>query len=185
MKIKIILGSTRKNRFGEHPARYVYERLKQREGIDCEIVDLRDYPMPFFEEPISPKYFKEWPNEAVAKFAAKIKEADGFIIVSPEYNHGYSAVLKNALDYVYYEWENKPIAFVGYGSAGGARAVEQLRQVVIELQALPTRNALHIMNPWELTNENGELKDGALNGLEGPTDAMFDQLINIAQKMSK
>jgi NAD(P)H-dependent FMN reductase len=83
-------------------------------------------------------------NELGKKWAAKISEADGYIIVSPEYNHGYSAVLKNAIDWVFPEWRNKPVGFVGYGNAGGARAIEQLRQVAIELQMVPIRSAVHI-----------------------------------------
>jgi NAD(P)H-dependent FMN reductase len=105
--------------------------------------------MPFFDEPVSPSMIKEpYANPAVQAWTKKIAEGDAFIIVSPEYNHGYSAVLKNALDYVYKEWNNKPVGFVSYGSVGGARAIEQLRQVAVELQMAPIRNSVHI--PWSL-----------------------------------
>ena len=87
-------------------------------------------------------------NPAVVKWREKVEEADGFIIVTPEYNHGYPAVLKNALDYVYYKWAKKAVAFVSWGGAGGARGVEQLRLVAIELDMCPTRAAVHIPNPW-------------------------------------
>ncbi|PIR57717.1 MAG: nadph-dependent fmn reductase, partial [Parcubacteria group bacterium CG10_big_fil_rev_8_21_14_0_10_38_31] len=145
LKIKVIVGSTRQSRFSEKPAGWVLEELKKREGIEAELLDLRDFPMPFFDEAVSPA-MKQGPyqNEVVKKWTGKIAEADGFIIVTPEYNHGYPAVLKNALDYVYAEWNRKAVGFVSYGSVSGARSVEQLRQVSIELQMAPIRSAIHL-----------------------------------------
>ncbi|MDO8442932.1 MAG: NAD(P)H-dependent oxidoreductase [bacterium] len=145
IKIKIILGSTRQNRFSEKPAQWIFEEAKKLEGAEAELLDLRDYPMPFFDSPISPSMAKgQYPNEVVKKWAEKINDGDAFIIVAPEYNHGYTAVLKNALDVIYTEWNRKPVGFVSYGSAVGARSVEQLRQVAVELQMAPIRNAIHI-----------------------------------------
>jgi len=145
LKIKIIIGSTRQNRFSEKPAQWIFEEAKKLEGVEAELLDLRDYPMPFFNDPMSPSMAKgQYSNQVVKKWADKINDGDAFIIVSPEYNHGYSAVLKNAFDVIYPEWNRKPIGFVSYGSALGARAVEQLRQVAIELQMVPIRNAIHI-----------------------------------------
>jgi NAD(P)H-dependent FMN reductase len=145
IKIKVIIGSTRQGRFNEKPAQWIYEEAKKLDGVDVELLDLRDYPMPFFESPMSPSMAKgQYENEVVQKWAEKIKEGDAFIIVTPEYNHGYPAVLKNAMDVIYPEWNRKPVGFVAYGSAMGARAVEQLRQVAIELQMAPIRNAIHI-----------------------------------------
>jgi NAD(P)H-dependent FMN reductase len=144
LKVKIILGSTRQGRFSEKPGHWAAEELKKR-GVDVELLDLRDYQMPFFDEPVSPSYKQEpYKNEAVARWTAKVAEGDAFIVVAPEYNHGYTAVLKNALDYVYQEWNNKPIGFITYGSAMGARSVEQLREVAVELQMAPIRNAIHM-----------------------------------------
>lgn len=178
LKIKVILGSTRPSRFSEHPGRWIFDILKRREGIDTEILDLRNYKMPFFNESISPGYKKEpYAHEVVARWTKKIAEADGYIIVTPEYNHGYSAVLKNALDYVYQEWNNKPVGFVAYGSVGGSRAVEQLRQVAIELQMTPVRNAVHIPAHWNLLDGKGALKSGALDSHAQSAEAMLDQLI--------
>ncbi len=129
------------------------------EHIEAELLDLREYPLPFFDEPVSPSMIKEpYTNPAVVKWTQKIAEGEAFIIITPEYNHGYPAVLKNALDYVYKEWNGKKIAFVGYGSVGAARAIEQLRQVVIELQMIPLRTAVHITKFWELFDEKGQLK---------------------------
>jgi len=145
IKIKVIMGSTRQNRFSEKPAQWIFEEAKKLEGVEAELLDLRDYPMPFFDSPMSPSMAKgQYANEVVKKWAAKINDGDAFIIVSPEYNHGYSAVLKNALDVIYPEWNRKPVGFVAYGSAFGARSVEQLRQVAVELQMAPIRNAIHI-----------------------------------------
>lgn len=149
IRIKIILGSIRESRFGERPANWINDELKSWEGVEAELVDLKDYTMPLFDSPTSPaRMEKKYSNEIVAKWSAKIDEADAFIIVSPEYNHGYSSVLKNALDWIFPEWGRKPVAFVSYGSAGGARAIEQLRTVAIELRMVPTARSIHIN--WEL-----------------------------------
>lgn len=145
IKIKVIVGSTRQNRFSEKPAQWIFEEAEKMEGVEVEMLDLRDYPMPFFDEPTSPSMLGgKYSNEVVKKWAEKITDGDAFIVITPEYNHGYSAVLKNAFDVIYPEWNKKPIGFVSYGSALGARAVEQLRQVAIELQMAPIRNAIHI-----------------------------------------
>ncbi|MBS3132651.1 NAD(P)H-dependent oxidoreductase [Candidatus Woesearchaeota archaeon] len=149
IKIKVIVGSTRQNRFSEKPAYWIYNEVKKEEGVEAELLDLRDYAMPFFNEPVSPAMSGgKYANEVVQKWAEKIKEGDAFIIVTPEYNHGYPAVLKNALDSIFQEWNRKAVGFVSYGGAGGTRSVEQLRQVVIELQMTPIRNAIHI--PMEI-----------------------------------
>ena len=178
LKVKIILGSTRPARFSEHAGGWILEQAKKIAGIETEILDLRDYAMPFFNEAVTPSAKKEdYADEAVQRWTKKIKEADGFIIVAPEYNHGYTAVLKNALDYVSTEWNNKPVGFVAYGSAGGARAVEQLRAVAIELQMAPVRNAVHIMAPWFLRDEKGNLKSGALDSYQGAAEALLTQLV--------
>lgn len=143
--VKVIAGSTREGRFSDKAALWIAKELEKQKGVAPEVLDLRDYDMPFFNEPTSPAYKQEpYKNEAVARFTAKIAEGDAFVLVTPEYNHGTSGVLKNALDWVYQEWNNKPVAFVSYGGVGGARAVEQLRLNAIELQMAPIRNAVHI-----------------------------------------
>ena len=132
-RIQVILGSTRQNRAGEKVARWITDLADARTDMDAELVDLRDYPLPFFDSPFPPK--RALPDDPqVQAWAAKVADADGFILVTPEYNYGYSAVLKNALDTLYYEWNDKPVGIVGYGAVGGGlRAVMQLRQVVVEL----------------------------------------------------
>ena len=156
LKIKVIVGSTRANRFSEKPADWILDLAKKRSDLDVELLDLRDYPLPFFEEGMPPGMAKDgYTNPAVVKWRDKIREADGFIIVTPEYNHGYPAVLKNALDYVYFAWARKAVAFVSWGGAGGARGVEQLRAVAIELDMAPIRFAVHIPNPWFIKDLSG------------------------------
>lgn len=146
LNVKVIIGSTRQGRFSEKPAAWIYDQLCTYEEINPEILDLRDYPLPFFDEPVSPSHMKEpYKNEIAEKWRSKIAEGDAFIIVTPEYNHGYPAVLKNALDYLSAEWHRKPVAFISYGTVGGARSVEQLRQVVIDLRMAPLVSAVHMM----------------------------------------
>jgi NAD(P)H-dependent FMN reductase len=141
--IGIIIGSTREGRFGDKPAHWIHEIAKQRADLTFELIDLRDHPLPFFNEPISPAWAPA-KNEAAQRWAGKLSALDGLIVVTPEYNHGPSAVLKNAFDYAYKEFGRKPIGFVGYGGVGAARAVEQLRLTAVELQMAPVRNAVHI-----------------------------------------
>jgi NAD(P)H-dependent FMN reductase len=184
MNIKIILASTRQGRFGDKPAQWILDLAKMVPGISVELLDLKEYSLPIFAEPVSPLYVTgEYTTPEINRWAEKIAEADAFIVVAPEYNHGYPASLKNNLDYLYREWNQKPIAFVGYGSTGGARAVEQLRQVAVELQMAPIRNGVHIMNPWLLTNEDGSLKAGVLDGYVPAAEAMIKQLIWCSERV--
>jgi NAD(P)H-dependent FMN reductase len=142
-RIAIIISTTREGRFGERPARWMLEQGQARDGAEFEIIDLRDYPMPFFDEPRSPFYAP--PANGVARqWGERIAGFDGFIFVTAEYNHGIPAVLKNALDYAYPQFVRKPAAFMGYGGVGAARAVEQLRLVAVELQMAPLRHAVHV-----------------------------------------
>ena len=173
LTIKVIVGSTRGNRFSEKPAQWIFDEAKKRSDLDVELLDLRDYPLPFFEEPMPPGMAKDsYTNPVVVRWRDKIREADGFIICTPEYNHGYPAVLKNALDYVYFAWSRKAVAFVSWGGAGGTRSVEQLRLVAVELDMAPTRSAVHISNPW-LIKDVSELNAGLYQ--QGAT-ALLDQL---------
>lgn len=179
LKITIILGSVRIGRFGDKPAKMMVEVAKKSEGVDIEFIDLKDLNLPNFESAVSPAYItnQDYGNEKINAFANTIRESDAFIMISPEYNHGYSSALKNALDSIYIEWNKKPVGFISYGSAGGARAVEQLRGVAVELQMTPVRNAVHIMSPWNLVDETGNLKPGALDEYEKPMHNMIEQLM--------
>ncbi len=176
-KIGIIISSIRENRFGDKAAQWIYDIAKNNSELEVELIDLREWNFPLFAEGITPSTANgTYTNPLAQKWADKIKSLDGFIWVCAEYNHGYTSALKNALDYVYKEWHRKPVAFVGYGSAGGARAVEQLRQVAVELQMAPLRYAVHIMDPWFLLNEDGSLKTGALDSYASAAERTVDDL---------
>ncbi len=142
-QIGLILASTRQNRFGERPARWIMDIAAKRTDMQVELIDLRDWPLPLFDSPNIPSMAPVDTDEA-QRWAAKVEATDGFIVVTPEYNHGIPAVLKNALDHAYAPWNRKPVAFVGYGSVGAARSVEQARMTAIELQMTPIREAVHI-----------------------------------------
>lgn len=178
LHVKVIVGSTRPNRFSEKVLPWVTAALDTNEEIEYEVLDLRDWELPFFEYSVSPASVEngDYPNEVAKKFAAKIKEADAFLMIAPEYNHGYTAVLKNALDSVYREWNQKAVGFVSYGSVGGGRVVEQLRQVAVELQMAPIRSAVHIQAPWNLLDESGALKAGALADYDHALSGTIAQL---------
>src|ERR1700722_4323322 len=132
-KIGIVIGSTRPSRFGDKPAAWIHGIAGKRADLDFEVIDLRDYPLPLFDEPGSPAW-APIENKVAQRWAAKLAGLDGFILVTPEYNHGINAVLKNALDYAYKEWVHKPVAFVGYGGVGAPRAIQQLPLVAAELR---------------------------------------------------
>ena len=141
LKIAIILGSTRPGRNGKAVADWVFDKAQARIGADYDLIDLADHPLPHMDEPMSPM-LGQYAGEHTKAWAATIAPYDGFVFVTPEYNHSTSGVLKNAIDYLYAEWNNKAAAFVSYGSVGGARAVEHLRAVCSELQIAHVRQQL-------------------------------------------
>jgi NAD(P)H-dependent FMN reductase len=145
MLVEIITGTTREGRFSEKVASWVAERLKARDGFDIELVDLRDHPLPFFDADAPVKTLRDYRRDDVAQLGRTIDRADGFVVLTAEYNHGYPAVLKNAMDWTFVEWRRKPITFVGWGNVGGARAIEQLREVAVEFEMAPLRHAVHIL----------------------------------------
>jgi NAD(P)H-dependent FMN reductase len=134
-RISVIIGSVRPQRFAEKPANWIAGHLRKHSAVTTCILDLADYALPMFDEHFPPAYPGRPPytNEVVLRWTAEIAASDGFVIVTPEYNHGYPPVLKNALDWVYGEWNRKPVAFVAYGEAAGARSVVHLREVVATL----------------------------------------------------
>jgi NAD(P)H-dependent FMN reductase len=142
-KIGVIISTTRPGRFGEVPANWLFNIAKERNDADFEIVDLRDYPMPFFEEKV-PLHVAPPRNDAALRWGEKIASLDGYIFVTAEYNHSIPAVLKNALDYLWSEIHRKPATFLGYGGGGAARAVEHLRNVLATAQVASLPRAVHI-----------------------------------------
>jgi NAD(P)H-dependent FMN reductase len=177
--ISVIVGSTRQGRFSEKPAQWIFQQLKNRGGVDARLLDLRDFPMPFFDQPMPPAMSGRPPyeNEVVKKWTAEIARSDGFIFVTPEYNYGPSAVLKNALDWVYPEWNRKAAAFVSYGSAMGARGVQQLRLTAIELQLAPVRSSVHIPVATLWAHFQGGDVNAGLAELEAAAKTMIDDLL--------
>lgn len=142
--VQIILASTREGRIGDKVARWVIGKAKKRKEFSAELVDLRDWPLPHFNDPKYPGA-GEYSFGYTKKWSKHVQKADGFIIVTCEYNHGYPGVLKNALDHLYKEWNGKPVAFVSYGGvAAGTRAVEQLHQVVNELHMVSVHDEVNI-----------------------------------------
>lgn len=152
-KILIISGSNRPNRKTTGLAKWVYDHAQNHSGMEFEFVDLAELNLPFLDEPLPPA-FGNYQHEHTKKWAAKVGPADGFIFVTPEYNHGYPAVLKNAIDSLGAEWRRKPVAFVGHGSNEGVRAIEQLKQVVVQLQMAPV-NAKVNFNGFTYWDKDG------------------------------
>ena len=173
-KVAIILGSTRPGRRGEPVAQWVYERASKRGDAEFELIDLADYPLPHLDEPMPPSV-GNYANQHTRDWSEKIASFDAYVFITPEYNHSTSAVLKNAIDFLYQEWNNKACAFVSYGaSAGGARAVEHLRLVAGELQMADVRGqvALSLFTDFEnFTVFNPSER------LEGLLTTMLDQVI--------
>jgi NAD(P)H-dependent FMN reductase len=138
LRIAVIIGSTRPGRNGEAVARWVYELARKREDAEFELVDIKDFNLPLLDEPVPPSQ-GQYTKEHTKTWAAKIDSFDAYVFVTPEYNHSTSGALKNAIDFLYKEWNNKAAGFVGYGGAMGTRAVEHLRLVMGELLVADVR----------------------------------------------
>ncbi|RST88052.1 NADPH-dependent oxidoreductase [Aquibium carbonis] len=173
-RIGIVIGSTRKARFADKPAQWIFDLAAAHGDFEVEMVDLRDYPLPFFEEDRSPAWGPS-EGEVAQAWQKKVASLDGYIFTVAEYNRGPTAVLKNALDYAYTEWNAKPAAFVGYGGVGAARAVEQLRLHAVELQMAPIRSGVHILMADFVALMQGQAKLGEIAHLEDGAKAMLDQ----------
>ena len=172
-RIGIILGSTRPGRNGEQVARWVLEQASQRTDATFELIDLLDYPLPHLDEALPPS-MGQYQNQHTLDWAAKIASYDGFVIVTPEYNHGTSGVLKNAIDYLYAEWNNKAVGFVAYGAVGGARAIEHLRLVAGELKMADVRTGV-TLSMFADFEDFSRLNPGPYQAQA--LTAMFDELI--------
>ena len=179
MLVSVIVGSTRQGRFSEKAAQWILGHINKRKGVEAQLLDLRDFPMPFFDQAVPPAMPGRAPyeNEVVRRWTAEIGRSDGFIIVSPEYNYGPSAVLKNALDWVYPEWNRKAVGFVSYGSTSGARGVQQLRQTATELQLAPIRPGVYIPPATLWAHFQGGDVASGLAQLDGSAEAMIDDLL--------
>lgn len=178
MKTAVILGTVRKGRHTEKLAKWVVNQAEQREGMEVELLDLADYPLPFFEEPVSPKFNPDrQPVPEAQKWLDKLAEFDSYIIVTPEYNHSIPGVLKNALDYTDFQVIRKPVAIVSHGSAGGARAAAHLKAIISEIRGVPmSANMALTMRVSEVFDENGTLAEEIDSQEHGPKDILANVL---------
>ena len=171
IRVAVILSSVRRGRFGPTIANWFVGTADQRDDIEVDLVDLADYPLP--------TALSDQPEPEVAEllgaFSARLAEADGFVVVTPEYNHSFPASLKAALDWTQHEWHAKPVGFVGYGGlAGGLRAVQQLKHIFTELHAVPVRDAVSFHGPWSQFDAEGKLTQGA--DAEAAAKVLWDKL---------
>lgn len=174
-KIAIVVGSTRAARFADVPAEWIAKIARRHADIEVEVVDLRDFPMPFFDEAASSAWVPSQ-NEVAQRWQKKVAGFDGFIFTAAEYNHAPTGVLKNALDYASNEWNRKPAGFVGYGAVGGARAVEQLRMIAVELQMAPVKSAVHIAWGDFLAVRQGEKRLEEIEHLNQAAQALVNDV---------
>ncbi|MCF1592598.1 NADPH-dependent FMN reductase [Streptomyces muensis] len=177
-RILVVNSSTRQGRFSDGIATWAVQRLKERGDFIVDLLDLRDHPLPFFDDTPPVYHPREYADEGVARLARQIDAADGYVFLVAEYNHGYTAVLKNALDHTFVEWRRKPVAFIGWGNVGGARAIEQLREVAVEFEMAPLRHAVHVLpDVMRAARERGGQADSALLApLEPRLDLLADDL---------
>lgn len=179
-KIAVIVGSTRPTRFADIPAKWILDQANARGDIDAEIVDLRDFPLPFFDEAAS-NLWAPSQNEVAVAWQKKVASYDGYIFVVAEYNHSITAALKNALDQSYVDWNHKAFGAIAYGAMGGARALEHLRNIGVELHMASTRSAVHIATGDFFKVHPGFGGSGNLADIEGSigpsAKAMLDELV--------
>ena len=179
LKIGVIISSTRDTRFADKPAQWIVEKAKERPELEVEVLDLREFDLPFFNEVASNAWAPSQDPKAVA-WQNKLAEFDGFIFVVAEYNRAITGALKNAIDQAYVEWNKKVGGIVAYGSMGGARAAENLRTIMIELQMVPIRSAVHI-GGGEFMKVSPMGENAEMSSIEGAignsAKDMLDQLI--------
>lgn len=181
--IKIIVGSVRPNRFGIQPAKWVHNLSEQHPEATFELIDLAEVNLPFLDEPQPPLY-GNYVHEHTKQWSKAIDEADGYIIITPEYNRGPSAALKNAIDFAAKEWYYKPVAFVSYGAGGGgARAVEQLHNTFTWLRAYNMHDELHIHRYW--TQQDNEGKFVPTDEQTSDAHRLLDHIIFWSEQMKK
>jgi NAD(P)H-dependent FMN reductase len=181
VNIGIIAGSTRPGRFGIQPATWLYELAQQRNDANFELVDLEEVNLPLLDEPMPPA-MRQYEHVHTKRWAERIDRLDGFVFVTPESNHSIPGALKNAIDYLFYEWHYKPASFVSYGSAaGGARAVEHLRGVMGEIKVYDLREQLLLSNYWGQLDDNGQYQFSDKEGEQA--SAILDELVVWAEQM--
>ena len=178
MKLQIIIGSTRPGRVSQLLAPWAANEAKNLPDTEVEIVDLVNYDLPFLDEPISPQYNPDRkPNAVAQKFLDKVSQADAFVLITPEYNRSYSAALKNALDYIDFQFKQKPVALLSHGSTGGAQAVGHLRGVLPGLHAITVPSATYFIGQiGQAIDEKGNLNEELKANPYGPQAALKNML---------
>ncbi|WP_027005708.1 NADPH-dependent FMN reductase [Conexibacter woesei] len=180
-KLHVILASTRPGRAGEPIADWFVSRAREHGAFDVELLDLADIALPMMDEPNHPR-LRRYEHQHTKDWSATINAADAVVMVTPEYNYGYPAPLKNAIDYLHFEWQHKPVAFVSYGGvAAGTRAVQQLKQVVTTLKMFPLFEAVSIPFHTQFIDDEGVLQ--ANDVMEGAASAMLDELVLVEESL--
>jgi len=173
-RIALIVASTRTTRFADHPLAWILPRL---DGFEVDVVDLRDINLPYYDLPAAPAMaHRQYTSDVERHLGERLDAADGFFVIANEFNHGYSAALKNVLDHYFIELSHKPVAFLGYGNVGGSRAIEQLRQVVIELDMVPIKYSVNLMGPQFFAIREGVGVEEAFAPLEAPLARVLESL---------
>jgi NAD(P)H-dependent FMN reductase len=179
--LQIIIASTRPGRVGPSVAAWIAQRAASHGGFDVEVIDLAEVDLPMFNEPKHPR-FGEYVYPHTKKWSATVARADAFIFVMPEYNYGFNAAIKNAIDYLHAEWQHKPIAFVSYGGvAAGTRAVQMLKQVVTTLKMVPVVESVNIPFVQQFLDDEKRLQPNDV--MENAAGAMLDQLARLTEAM--
>ena len=175
--IQVIIGSTRPGRTGKAIGDWFFKQLDENNyNATFELVDLVDYNLPLLDESNLPA-MQQYTQDHTKKWAEKISQADGYIIVTPEYNHAAPAALKNAIDYLFMEWKYKPMAYVSYGAVGGIRAIEPLINAAVGVNAFPLRDQLHVYEPWAALDESGNVKP---ENVKGNLEAVVQGVVAVA-----
>jgi NAD(P)H-dependent FMN reductase len=176
-RLQIIIASTRPGRVGLPVAQWFEQRALQHGGFDIEVVDLAELDLPFLDEPNHPR-LQQYTQQHTKDWSAKVDAADAFVFVMPEYNYGFNAPLKNAIDFLHQEWQHKPVGFVSYGGiAAGTRAVQMLKQVVTTLRMVPLFEAVSIPFVTTFIDDDGEVEANEV--MEKSADAMLAELLRV------
>ena len=180
-RLTIIIGSTRPGRAGLPIAEWFADRARRHGGFDIDVVDLAELQLPMLDEPNHPR-LRQYIHRHTKDWSAQVDASDAFVIVTPEYNHGYSAAVKNAIDYLHHEWKYKPVGFVSYGGvAAGTRAMQQLKQVVTAVRMLPVTDAVNIPFHTQFLDDEGRVQ--ANETMEQAADALLDELVRVQEAL--
>jgi NAD(P)H-dependent FMN reductase len=176
-RLSIIIGSTRPGRAGLPIADWFADRARRHGGFEIDVVDLAELNLAMLDEPNHPR-LRQYTNQHTKDWSTRVAGSDAFVVVTPEYNHGYSAATKNAIDYLHHEWHYKPVGFVSYGGvAAGTRAMQQLKRVVTALRMLPLTDAVNIPFHTQFLDDDGRVQANEV--MEQAAEVMLDELLRV------